>query len=281
MKLGEFLRSQRVAKGIDLEKAAEDTRIKEVYLRAIEDENYDLIPGEVYQRHYFKTYLEYLELENLYYRLTREKPKPAPVVDKMVRSPAEDIWDTARYLRIAGRLLIPVLVIILLIWFAGFAFSKKDGDKLKGSPDDGLDVELNIPLSGIGPQDDLEKKIQDTLGGVEDLGDVAGEIAGSMDQHHLRIDVSGECWLWVKGPDGVIYQGMLQQGDSKEFGPEKFFIVTIGNTKVAWVYFNNVLIYGGDKGEPKFQTFTLPADLSFDKMKFNVPMEQVVGNQSS
>ena len=60
MKLGEFLRNERIKKGIDIETAAEETRVKDVYIRAIEDENWDLIPGEIYQRHYLKTYLEYL-----------------------------------------------------------------------------------------------------------------------------------------------------------------------------------------------------------------------------
>src|SRR5438034_8495385 len=48
--LGEQLRAQRERKGITLEQAAADTRIREKFLKALEEGDYPALPGAVYTR---------------------------------------------------------------------------------------------------------------------------------------------------------------------------------------------------------------------------------------
>jgi len=48
--LGELLRSMREAKGISLEQAEKDTRVRRQYLEALEAEDFEQMPAEVYVR---------------------------------------------------------------------------------------------------------------------------------------------------------------------------------------------------------------------------------------
>src|SRR5437762_10164450 len=61
--LGEQLRAQRKRKGITLEQAAADTRIREKFLTALEAGDYPTLPGAVYTRGFLRNYAEYLDLE--------------------------------------------------------------------------------------------------------------------------------------------------------------------------------------------------------------------------
>lgn len=61
--LGQYLRSAREARGIDLHEAAQQTRIGIAYLRALEAEDFSKLPGEVFVKGFLKNYGKYLQLE--------------------------------------------------------------------------------------------------------------------------------------------------------------------------------------------------------------------------
>ncbi len=279
MKLGEYLRSERVGKGIDIDTAAEETRIKDVYIRAMEDEKWELIPGEIYQRHYLKTYLEYLGHEDLYYRLTRERPKPAQPSERMVRKPTEDAWDTSRYVRVLLRVGLVVIFIVVVLWLGAMAMARVKHAPREAQPSPTEDVveELAIPLPLPSSLDPVDADIAQALGPPANLGNVGAQIEGAFDTHTIKIEAKGECWLSVSGPDGMIFKGLLKEGDTKEYGPDKHFIITVGKPENVLVYFDTFHIYGGDKGLPPGMTFSLPADLNFDKAKLNNDLADVTG----
>ena len=61
--IGERLREARRARGLDLEEVAERTKIRSRYLRALEDEDWDLLPGATYVRGFLHAYAELLGLD--------------------------------------------------------------------------------------------------------------------------------------------------------------------------------------------------------------------------
>ncbi|HUG55883.1 MAG TPA: helix-turn-helix domain-containing protein [Candidatus Limnocylindrales bacterium] len=61
-KLGEVLRAQRERKGVTLDQAADDTRIREKFLAALEAGDYRSLPGAVYTKGFLRNYAEYLGL---------------------------------------------------------------------------------------------------------------------------------------------------------------------------------------------------------------------------
>jgi cytoskeletal protein RodZ len=62
-RLGDALRLQREAMGVTMDQAAEDTRIREKFLQAIESGDYQSLPGSVYTKGFLRNYAEYLSLD--------------------------------------------------------------------------------------------------------------------------------------------------------------------------------------------------------------------------
>ena len=61
--LGNYLRSAREARGIDLREAAQQTRISLQYLKALESEDFSKLPGAVFVRGFLKNYSKFLQLD--------------------------------------------------------------------------------------------------------------------------------------------------------------------------------------------------------------------------
>lgn len=61
--LGEQLKGAREAKKISLEQAEANTLIRAKYLRALEQDNWRLLPGRVYLQGYLRRYSDYLGLD--------------------------------------------------------------------------------------------------------------------------------------------------------------------------------------------------------------------------
>jgi len=60
--LGQLLRDVRKSYGHDLERIANELRLKRAFLEALEEGNWNLLPGETYGRGYIRQYAEYLGL---------------------------------------------------------------------------------------------------------------------------------------------------------------------------------------------------------------------------
>lgn len=73
--IGEILKKAREAKGITLEEVAEATKIRRKYLEAIEQDEFQVLPGEVYARGFVTAYLKYLDIKDQPEVLEIMKPK--------------------------------------------------------------------------------------------------------------------------------------------------------------------------------------------------------------
>jgi cytoskeletal protein RodZ len=61
--LGSSLAEARLARGLELRDAERETRIRARYLAALEDEDFDLLPGDAWGLVFLRTYASYLGLE--------------------------------------------------------------------------------------------------------------------------------------------------------------------------------------------------------------------------
>src|SRR3984893_12106167 len=62
--IGTTLREARMRARIDISEVEASTKIRAKYLRAIENEEWDLLPGPVYARSFLRTYGDYLGLDS-------------------------------------------------------------------------------------------------------------------------------------------------------------------------------------------------------------------------
>ncbi len=72
MNIGEVLKDAREEKGITVTDVSAATRISKKYIQALEDNNFLLIPSQVYAKGFMKAYCEYLGLD------------PKPLVEELV-----------------------------------------------------------------------------------------------------------------------------------------------------------------------------------------------------
>jgi cytoskeleton protein RodZ len=121
--IGEMLKEARQRAGLDISEVEQRTKIRTRYLRALESEDWDALPGEVYARGFLRTYAQLLDLDADAivdeYRRRREAPRAPgyPIGEPMRRArlradqTGRD-WAPGRGLAIGG------LVVILLVVLA-------------------------------------------------------------------------------------------------------------------------------------------------------------------
>lgn len=70
---GKLLKKERETRNIPLEQISNFTKIKEHYLKAIEEDRYELLPHSIYVKGYLKGYAKYLSLDPINIILQYEK----------------------------------------------------------------------------------------------------------------------------------------------------------------------------------------------------------------
>ena len=116
--VGSALRRAREVRGVSLDEAARDTRLRVDQLDALEREDFDVLPGDVYVRASLRTYASYLGLDankvaGAYARTAEEaEPTPPPgklgPVERMIA--ASRIRDNQRFLLVAAASIMLILL---------------------------------------------------------------------------------------------------------------------------------------------------------------------------
>jgi cytoskeleton protein RodZ len=65
--IGNSLREARLRQGLDFPEIEQATKIRSKYLRALEDEQFDILPGQTYVKGFLRAYAEYLGLDGQLY----------------------------------------------------------------------------------------------------------------------------------------------------------------------------------------------------------------------
>src|ERR687896_1801383 len=65
--IGNSLREARLRQGLDFPEIEQGTKIRGKYLRALEDEQFDILPAQTYVKGFLRSYAEYLGLDGQLY----------------------------------------------------------------------------------------------------------------------------------------------------------------------------------------------------------------------
>ena len=81
--LGDLLRKAREEKNLSLNDIEKETNIRKLYIKAIEDGDYDKLPGEVFLKGFIKTYAKFLGMDGqaMVAQYKAEKNGAAPAAD--------------------------------------------------------------------------------------------------------------------------------------------------------------------------------------------------------
>jgi cytoskeleton protein RodZ len=130
-RIGETLRDARIRQGVDISDVESATKIRAKYLRALENEEFDLLPGPTFVRSFLRTYADHLGLDSRIlveeFRSEHERPpeeEQAPAFSS--RAPQGRRREPVRYERrqlgtgwLVGGALAAVLVLFLVLGLTG------------------------------------------------------------------------------------------------------------------------------------------------------------------
>jgi cytoskeletal protein RodZ len=120
--LGEQLRNARRTKSKSLEDISKDTNISKRYLKALEEDNYDIFPGRVYIKGFLTTYAKYVGLDpeaiaEQYDKLTTfSKLLSGEASEKEAHKPGKRQIIRRRLLLLLIAFLVIILSLVVLLW---------------------------------------------------------------------------------------------------------------------------------------------------------------------
>jgi cytoskeleton protein RodZ len=224
--LGRELRDAREAKGISLTEAAEATRIKERYLKALETNDWASLPTQVQTRGFLRNYGIYLGLDEdqvmaSFSQATRSAavslPPPSTVGSPVPTTNDEGTVFRPRDIDIERMDWLPAwlssdiligIALALVVAGLGFGLLQLIGDNSSGTPAALTDTPAVTPMVTPGT-------VQPTLGGAADQGTPAVATAtfdAGLGGVQLSLEATEHVWVRVT-VDGVqVLEGILVPG---------------------------------------------------------------------
>jgi len=249
--LGELLRAERERQGISLEQVEGRTKIRRKFLEALEEGDYDRLPGGVYTRGFIRSYASFLGLgeeEALgAYVAETGSPEPGPAGEgepgpEMTGLSTERSWLTPD--------LIVAIVLLAAIIGAGYYLYDRFvvGSGFGASPGSGS------PTTAVGEPTIASATPQPTATGQAAPGrtrTAAGEpsIILSLTPTvpragvQLRIEVVDRAWLRLRVDGEQAFEGIMEEGFSQVWEARREIYVRCGNAGGVMVTVN-----GRDRG---------------------------------
>jgi cytoskeleton protein RodZ len=212
--IGTSLREARLRQGIELPRVEADTKIRAKYLRALEEEHFDVLPAETYVKGFLRTYAEYLGLDGQLYvdefnsRFTRaEEPFVPPSTPQRIRP--KRMESNFIIVTLAG--IVAVTILVVVAWRVG-------------------SDEPSSPRSLIGTQPIGETPSETTE--TTTMPASPPPAAAQVKLAKLVLSArSGDCWVQVRAGSArgrLIYEGTLQQGQAQRFARWKRLWLELG-----------------------------------------------------
>ena len=249
--IGSILRQQRRSKKLKLEEIAEELKIRPQYLEALENDQFELLPGKLYQRSFLKTYAQFLDLDqgnilkmfDQYEKSQRsfrkepeetlpegKKPLEESITEKtaLPSEPQPSKNRAGYWFAILSGL---ALGIICLIYLA------KPGVKKKHD----IASELS---AGAKESLNLETEAMDTTSFAWRLDNLLTKSAEMI----LRIEAKGDSWVRVVADKKTLFSGIIAAKMAIEFKANDYFSINLGKNEGVNFYLNGIKMKPLDKG---------------------------------
>jgi cytoskeleton protein RodZ len=194
--IGGSLREARLKRNLTSADVQKAIRIRDRYLQALEEERWELLPGDAYVKGFLRTYADYLGLDgNLYveeYNSRFARPdEPQLVPERFARSGSR--FGGAGFLR---PLVVVAVIVAIVAGLAAWQLSSSSGDK-RGTP-----PTTSVATTTVSHHTTPRKKHHK-------------HVSAALPSAAVVVASRGNSWLWVRsgsagGP--TVYEGTLLQG---------------------------------------------------------------------
>jgi cytoskeleton protein RodZ len=210
--IGNSLREARLRQGLEIPRIEAETKIRGKYLRALEEEQFEVLPGDTYVKGFLRTYADYLGLEGQLYldeynsRFTtaEEAPVAQSTAPKRRSRPVESNFIV---IALAGIVAVTVLVLV----------------GLREAGEDPPNERPIVPATT--GQTTTEASPTET-------GAAAADQARPVRRAKLVLTAArGDCWMQVRagGVNGkLLFEGTVEQGQTQRFVKYKRLWLELG-----------------------------------------------------
>jgi cytoskeleton protein RodZ len=213
--IGETLREARMRRRIDMAEVESATKIRAKYLRALESEEWELLPGPTFVKTFLRTYAEYLELDSRLlveeYKQRYERPAGMDITPLNLR-------QQRRRRRVAPRLGPGVIVVLGIIVLLGalYALGRIGQNDDEAPPPNSATTP--VPASAGKKKKDSKKSSKDKRASNKPVS--------------VRISATGTVYVCMEDARGrtVIDKRTLEAGQSAGPYRSKRFRVTFGTS---------------------------------------------------
>ncbi|KQL39396.1 hypothetical protein AN960_10600 [Bacillus sp. FJAT-25509] len=244
--LGKYLREAREAKGLSIDDVQELTKIQKRYLEAIEEGNYEILPGQFYVRAFIRQYAETIGVDVSGFLTEKPAVEESTVVNTVEEVKHEEIPSRAsklkeplnnvkssRIMDYLPRILVAILILGICIAIYMMFPSKNDGksaDTNQSQTNSNSEIEkpknnaldqaktnntkkTGKPKNDVTEQPPAQKITVDSAAGKRTTISLSGT-----DVFKLEVVANGESYVDLKNADGkMFYSGILKQGQTQNY----------------------------------------------------------------
>ena len=234
-----------------MEVAEQQTKIRKKYLVALEEENFDIMPGKVYVRGFLRNYARFLgvngeDLVDLYNEHTGVLQENEDLEDLASQTAvSQKVFGRRRHAWVA--LLGVIVVAGLVAFFSGIISNanEPENDIPQGVKNKS---ESNITYDGE-PEPDEKPSAPENK-------NKAGEGPVQFEGINLELSFNGRCWMQIKVDQEVVFEGFANAGDKKVFAGESSISIHVGDAGVVKADVNGVAKgFLGAQGQPLKKIF--------------------------
>jgi len=235
--LGELLRKTREAKGLSLAQVEEATKIRSVYLQALEEEDDDCLPPPVYVKGFLRNYARYLDLDpqqvlSLYQE--SEATTPATPAQVMLDEPLEPL--TLRRWWPAWVVLLVIAVVVAVWWGYQRYYGTVPVAQARATP-----TPTCVPSSPT-PEPPTATPSPTLTASPTPTPTTAIALEVSIEL------VGQQAWLLVHVDGEMVFTGTLEPGATRTWRADERIVLHCGNAGAVRVTVNGQTL--GPMGEP-------------------------------
>lgn len=255
--LGDLLRETREQKNLSLDDVEKGTNIRKLYIKSIEEGNYEKLPGEVFLKGFIKTYGKFLGLDSQklieQYKQEKNTPNPAEEInietkkEEVAPSPTEENKQqeknsSTKILNIQQKKENNIPKIDSFSANQEYLQSHKNNSKRNIL----LVVAILIVIIGavvvfISSQGSSDTKTTTTTETVTvtETENQAKEPEPIVSGAEVKAVFNEDCWTEVKVDGKVVLSETVKKGNTLTWKGDKQVDVTVGNAGAVDVTFNN------------------------------------------
>jgi cytoskeletal protein RodZ len=228
--VGEVLRNEREKKGLSVKEIEIATSIRSLYITAIEEGNYSIIPGEVYLKGFIRNYSNYLGLDGQEIMdLYRQNQLPVAPVNETItpkkkEPPSEQEQPTKRNTNGIKWM----TVSLLFICVAGGAWWLLDSSKSIEEPKITKQVQ---PAPKTPAEPTPEKVPAPTTPSMPSVPVQSKPVV-------ITAKYTEQCWTSVTADNKNIFEGIPKEGDTITWEAEQNVTIKAGNAGGVDITYN-------------------------------------------